>query len=178
MKPGEDHRFAKDEDGNLVDAKEFNPAERSIRKCYCLSCGDPLIPVLGQKRIRHFRHEAAKPCNGETYLHELGKRMLKKRWDESASFIVVFPQTKTFECSRDCLLKNEHCTRTEYGNPQDLKKFYQTCNIEKKYGDFQADLLLEDGDVMEISKAEEVTRILKLSHVGFLEVLRNKMRAN
>ena len=41
-----------------------------------------------------------------------------------------------------------------------------------------ADLLLEDGDVMEISKAEEVTRILKLSHVGFLEVLRNKMRAN
>lgn len=144
MKPGDEHRFAKDEDGNLVDAKEFNPDERRTRKCYCLSCGDPLIPVLGQKRVKHFRHEADKPCNGETYLHELGKRMLKKRWDESTSFIVVFPQTKTFECSRDCLLKDEHCIRSEYGNPQDLKRFYQTCTIEKKYGDFQADLLLED----------------------------------
>ena len=35
---------------------------------------------------------------------------------------------------------------------------------------------LESGDILEISRSEEVTRILKLSHVGFLDVLRDKMK--
>ena len=70
------YRFAKDENGNLVDANEFDPSERSSRKCYCISCGEVLIPVLGKIRKRHFRHEADKLCNGESYLHELGKIML------------------------------------------------------------------------------------------------------
>lgn len=39
-------------------------------------------------------------------------------------------------------------------------------------------LLLEDGDYVEIEKAEQVTKILKISNMSFLEVLRNKMREN
>ena len=148
MKKDVEYRFAKDEDGNLVDANVFDPSERRIRKCYCLSCGNPLIPVLGYIRKRHFRHEADKPCNGETYLHELGKRMLKKRWDESSSFVITFPQEKIKKCSRDCPLKDEKCQRTESGNRQDLKKYYQTCSVEKtvknEHGVFKADLLLEN----------------------------------
>ena len=46
------YRFAKDENGNLVDANEFDPSERSSRKCYCISCGEVLIPVLGKIRKR------------------------------------------------------------------------------------------------------------------------------
>ena len=148
MKTGEEHRFAKDKDGNRVDANKFDPLERRTRKCYCLSCGEVVHPVLGEKRRKHFRHEADRVCNGETYLHELGKRMLKKRWDESSSFVITFPQTKEKECRQDCPLKSEDCRRFEYGNPQDLKKFYQTCTVEKiiKKGgrEFRADLLLED----------------------------------
>lgn len=37
---------------------------------------------------------------------------------------------------------------------------------------------LGSGDYVEIVKAEQVTKILKINHVSFLEVLRNKMRDN
>lgn len=144
-------RFAKDEDGNLVDANEFDPSERKNRKCYCLSCGDPLIPVLGHIRKRHFRHEADKPCNGETYLHVLGKMMLKKRWDEEEHFYIHFFRIRERSCSNSsCKLRSDECIQTDFDEHvyEDLKKFYQTCKVEKQIKidgeDFRADLLLEN----------------------------------
>lgn len=139
------YRFAKDENGNLVDANEFDPSERSSRKCYCISCGEVLIPVLGKIRKRHFRHEADKPCNGESYLHELGKRMLMNRWETSSSFFVKFKQEQDRECSYiSCPLKDKHCIKTKNCSSEDLKKYYHSCSIEKSYNGFIADLLLED----------------------------------
>lgn len=151
MKKDVEYRFAKDEDGNLVDANEFDPSERRIRKCYCLSCGDPLIPVLGYIRKRHFRHEADKPCNGETYLHVLGKMMLKKRWNEEEHFYIHFFRIRERSCFRSsCKLRSNECVQTDFDEHayEDLKKFYQKCTVEKQItidGEvFRADLLLED----------------------------------
>lgn len=146
-----EYRFAKDEDGNLVDANEFDPSERRTRKCHCLSCGEVLIPVLGQKRRRHFRHEADKLCNGETYLHVLGKMMLKKRWDEEEHFYIHFFRIRERSCSHSsCKLRSDECVQTDFDEHayEDLKKFYQTCTVEKQIKidgeDFRADLLLEN----------------------------------
>ena len=147
MKPGDEHRFAKDEDGNLVDATKFDPSERRTRKCYCLSCGEELIFTSHKTAKSYFRHEADKECDEETYLHELGKILLKMRWDKTSSFVIAFPQKITKKCAFNCLL-NYNCIDTVSLNLQDLKKFYQTCSVDKeiknKYGEFKADLLLED----------------------------------
>lgn len=145
------YRFAKDENGNLVDANEFDPQERNTRRCFCLSCGKELIPVLGQVRKRHFRHDANCECNGETYLHKLGKAMLKKRWDEEEHFYIHFFRIREKSCSKSsCKLRSDDCVQKETDEHvyEDLKKFYRTCTVEKQIKidgeDFRADLLLEN----------------------------------
>ncbi len=140
------YRFAKDNENNLIDSNLINAQERRLRKYYCLSCGKELTPVLGQIRRRHFRHEVDQGCNSETYLHELGKRMLKKRWDESAKFIVTLKQHQEEWCQKvnTCMLKSDCCGRIKEDIQVDLKKHYQECTIEKQYKGFIADLLIED----------------------------------
>ncbi len=109
----------------------------------CLSCGNVLIPVLGEIRQKHFRHKIQVDCSPETYLHNLAKRMF-------------------FQTYKECLNNNRpyfleycvpaHCNAcTEYGPCEtghelkltDLTQHFKEISLESRDGDFIPDILLK-----------------------------------
>lgn len=82
------YSYACNEEGKLVNIAEVDKNHHG--KFTCLNCGQPMSPVLGDKREHHFRHTAGNSCNGETYLHKLGKKIIKIRFDQSQSFLIKY----------------------------------------------------------------------------------------
>ena len=65
---------------------------------HCYGCGAELYPVLCTKKQSHFRHEADAICDPDKYLHEYAKAEIKRRFDESETFIVQYDAWR--ECRR------------------------------------------------------------------------------
>ena len=67
-----------DRDGELVHASQVS---RGLAcGCACIECGARLVARIGQKTRPHFAHHASDwPCDGESLLHRLGKRILAQR---------------------------------------------------------------------------------------------------
>ena len=71
-----EYQYAINSIGKIVNAVDLIASIEVRSKTYkCLSCGNILIPVLGEKIKKHFRHKAdiQVQCSPETYLHKLGK---------------------------------------------------------------------------------------------------------
>lgn len=70
------YQYAIDSNGKTISAENLS-ASKEIRKIHftCLSCDKILIPVLGEKKRKHFRHKTdiTINCSPETYLHKLAK---------------------------------------------------------------------------------------------------------
>jgi competence CoiA-like predicted nuclease len=61
----------------------------------CLGCDNILIAkVNGKIKQPHFAHKSIQECNGETYLHRLGKQVFfevyQKCLEENEPFILLF----------------------------------------------------------------------------------------
>ena len=50
------------------------------KNCYCLECGDKLVPKMGKKNIWHFAHFSNKNCKTsfESGLHIYAKEVINK----------------------------------------------------------------------------------------------------
>ena len=70
---------------NINDVTRDNRAEHY----FCIGCGKEMSAVLGEKREHHFRHKED-TCSWESYLHQLGKKLIKQRFETSTEFIVRF----------------------------------------------------------------------------------------
>ena len=71
------YRYAHNSDGQIVNIDEIKRNESEENELYtCLACGNELITRLGNVKINHFAHKQTINCSGETYLHNLGKKVL------------------------------------------------------------------------------------------------------
>lgn len=126
------HRFAFDKDMRIVD---INNVDESMRKdsFFCIGCKEKMIPVLGEKRERHFRHATTSFCEGETYIHRVSKNILKNRFENSDVFEISLFRSRKCDLYDKCpsdLANERSCIKHELQSI-DLKKYYDKCEIEK-----------------------------------------------
>ena len=79
------YKYAFDEIGNIVSIEDFTKESSKLHTFKCIVCGDELRPrAIGSKHRRaHFYHKEIVSCNGESYLHKLGKLYIKNKFDNS-----------------------------------------------------------------------------------------------
>lgn len=135
------YRTAFDEHKNLVDIRDVSKEERHEHTYRCITCGEVLLPRLGNERARHFYHGKDTTCDGESYIHKLAKLRLKEKFDKSKHFYVSYIVTNV--CSEEgCKLRNVNCSIPHEQHKIDLKKYYDTATIEAPINGFVADILL------------------------------------
>ena len=137
----QDYSYAFDESDTLINVRY---ASRSCTY-YCPCCGEIMIPHMGKVRRWHFTHKSGAKCNYETYLHKIAKLRIKKSFDEAETFQINF--SPKIICNKsDCPLNvQEPCSWRELKS-FDVKKFYDTCSIEKSVGQFVGDLVLSNSN--------------------------------
>lgn len=139
------HRYAVDEQGNTIYIKDVT-LETRHNKFYCMNCDGEMIPVLGQEREWHFRHKVDTPsCSYESYIHKIGKEKLKERFYNQetfpVSYFIEYTCTKSNKCPFKEKLPNQKCNKRDK-RTIDLKQIYDTCEEEKTYKGYRADLML------------------------------------
>lgn len=128
--------YAIGEDGKPISINEITKETRHKSHFFCYGCGAELFPVLGDKKEHHFRHEKDSVCDPDKYLHEFAKATLKKRFDESETFIVQYYAEQICKFADKCdLYKQYGWTECKHEGlyDVDLKKYYDTCTPEKGY---------------------------------------------
>lgn len=136
-------QYALDENGKLVNINSLTSESRRLHTYRCIGCGNILLPraISSLKRRPHFYHKEQIECSGETYLHKLGKRIIKERFVCSEHFYISYPVTVV--CSNSCCtFRRERCKEDNKRHKVDLKEFYDTCQEEVAINGFVADLLL------------------------------------
>ncbi|MBP5364381.1 MAG: hypothetical protein J6Y82_00455 [Bacteroidales bacterium] len=127
--------YAINDDGLPIFIDEVNQDNRRQTHYHCYGCGAELFPVLGRVREHHFRHAKDAVCDPNKYFHEYSKATIKKRFDESDTFIVKFKATQKCKKYNDCEFTNYNWPECNHFGfyELDLKKFYDTCTSEKGY---------------------------------------------
>jgi hypothetical protein len=123
----------------LMRIDEVTQDIRKLSTFICLGCGQEMEACLGNKREHYFRHKNKDNCSWETYLHKLSKRVLKERFEQQEQFLVHFNSVNTCEKINSCPF--QRCKK-EFVSEQDLKEYFDTCEIEGSFRGYRADLLL------------------------------------
>ena len=135
-----------DEADNLVridDVTKENCKQHTYR---CPKCKDPMTPALGDKIKHHFRHKSDH-CSFESYLHKVAKLRFKEEFERRDKFLIRADVVNACDRFDECpLRKNQLIDGCKYICKKDLnlKDYYDVCELEKKYEDFTADVLLSD----------------------------------
>src|SRR5690606_10178063 len=91
-------------------------------------------------------------CSWESYLHQLGKVLLKQRFDSAQEFPVRYYVRNGCPNFDACKLREDHawqrCPPVEL-RTIDLKQYYDTCEVEATYKGFRADLMLTHSEDLE-----------------------------
>ncbi len=170
------YQYAYDENGDIISINDLSKEESKLHSFKCISCGNTLIPrAIGSKSRRaHFYHKELVQCNGETYLHELGKAVVKKRFDEEKEFYISYDAT--IECdNKVCELRSSLCT-TMCQKSFNLKNSYDTCSIEAPIQGYVADLLLTNSKrdlpptLIEICVTHQCTEEKRNSGLRIIEI--------
>lgn len=137
------YQYAKDQHGQIVKAVDL--VGQSAGKCICIGCDNPLIAkVNGKIKKPHFAHKTVLECNGETYLHRLGKRAFLETYQkclaENEPFYISFYVPK--KCHKFKRTIRKHCDLGYEQKRFDLTSYYTQIDIEKKNDSFIPDLLL------------------------------------
>ncbi|MEE3483081.1 MAG: competence protein CoiA family protein [Bacteroidales bacterium] len=144
------YRTAYDENNNLIDIKDVFKEDRNKHTYHCITCGEPLLPRLGDERARHFYHKKDTVCDGESYLHKLAKLRLKEKFDNSPHFYISY--NAYYICSNEqCKLRNDNCKKPIVDYRIDLKEYYDKATIESPIKGFVADVLLTNSKDSKIS---------------------------
>ena len=139
------YRFSLNEKHDLIDINDVDKNHRHENKYFCLSCGKELIPIIGEKRERHFRHAKDTACYGETYIHFLAKELIKRRYLSTSQFLISTCRPKKCKLIETCTLPvpKQKCIISE-SLDYDLKNIYDQIFIEESVSNFVADILLKD----------------------------------
>lgn len=134
--------YALNPKGELIWIKE---AQRND-KFTCVCCGGEMIVKQGKVREWHFAHKTlSENCCHESYLHSLAKIKIHD-WFYQADKFLLSLKTE-FRCSHidKCIwFDMENPSYCKQKKPQviDLKKYYNSCDVERTYKGFRADLFV------------------------------------
>ncbi|MBR5644223.1 MAG: hypothetical protein IKW77_08550 [Salinivirgaceae bacterium] len=135
--------YALDEQGQTVSINDIPNEDKSLHTYHCISCNAAMIPRMGKVRKWHFAHKGTEEhCNPETYLHKLAKRLVKEKFDDSNSFEISYYQDVKCSLLQTCSLAQKSDCHYKMLKTYDLKKYYDTCNVEQPIDNYIADLLL------------------------------------
>lgn len=127
------HHYAYDDNGKLVHlCIDEEPIPRE--KYRCIACERDVYPVEGEKKKRdwHFRHTIVNPnCNTESYLHQLAKKLIKEKFDNSETFNILYHVKEVCSYYEKCKEHFDYCEKTRL-ETFNLKEEYDTCIPEKK----------------------------------------------
>lgn len=139
-------------DGQIIHIDEVTKENRA-EHYYCVGCCGEMSAVLGDKREHHFRHNG-EHCSWESYLHKLGKMLLKQRFDTQKEFVIKYYVEHHCNKSNDCKLERiyqgKKCNYREL-HGIDLKKYFDTCEEEVTYNGYRADLMLSSKEYPELA---------------------------
>lgn len=140
------YQYAINSSGKTVNATNLIASIEVRSETYkCLSCENFLIPVLGEKRKKHFRHKAdiQIQCSLETYLHKLGKIRFYDVYNSCLAKKIPFLIEITF--TQRCNFQKESqyiCTFRQGKQRFDITQYFKSIKLEKKDECFVPDLLL------------------------------------
>jgi hypothetical protein len=167
------YRYGLNSENRIIDILTVDPMNRGDYRC--ISCGQTLSAVLGQKRTMHFRHKTVtKSCLEETYLHRLGKRLFydtfNSRLEKKQPFEIIF--TRPRECNF-CQI-SVPCRIAPKQETIDLTQKFTRAYLEKLDNGFVPDILLQadSGEVMyvEIAVTHESSEDKISSGVELIEI--------
>jgi len=132
----QDYSYANNSSKELVN---ISFAQRD-EQYFCPICGEPMIPHMGKVRKWHFVHKNAAKCSYESYLHNLAKIRIREAFLSDGSFLLSYDAKAL--CSQSCPFIGFPQCEGEKHVEFDLRRFYDTCEIEAPYHQYRADLLL------------------------------------
>lgn len=138
------YKFAKQSDGRIISANDI--ANKPVTDTYtCLGCGNLLTAkVNGEHKQPHFAHKVKIECNGETYLHNLGKTVFfetyKRCLENNDPFYITLEAEKKCKKFRPVILTN--CDLGSVEKTYDLTDYYHDITIETRDNQFTPDLLI------------------------------------
>ncbi|MFC7526966.1 hypothetical protein ACFQRK_23620 [Parapedobacter sp. GCM10030251] len=163
---------------------------RSTQRYRCVGFGAEMTAVLGNIKAHHFRH-SGETCSWESYLHKLGKQIIKQRFDGSETFNVKFYSHNSCPHLVQCGIRKypvwKRCTPVEL-RTVNLKEIYDTCHVEVTYRGFRANLMFTHSEYperpptfLEIAvthpcnqnKINSVIRIIELDVKAELDLIQN-----
>lgn len=120
-----------------ISISDISPENKDEYKFYCIGCGAELVPCMGKIRAKYFRHKVDSEddkCNKETYLHKLGKLILKEKFlDKTKSFgIQLFDYQKCCQQKKCKFFDVESCVTKEkvLQNEIDVRPYYDSIVTE------------------------------------------------
>lgn len=132
----QNYSYAKNSDGILVN---ITSAQRESNY-FCPICGTQMTPHMGKVRRWHFVHKNSDNCSYESYLHNIAKLRIRDAFFSDEPFYISYNAAAV--CSLKCpYVESQKCTG-ERPVKFDIRKYYDTCEIEATYHNFRADLLL------------------------------------
>ncbi|MBE9053676.1 hypothetical protein IQ243_25400 [Nostocales cyanobacterium LEGE 11386] len=153
------YQYAINSVGKTINAATLT-ANKEVRsqRYKCISCSNILIPVLGEKNRKHFRHkpDIEVQCSPETYLHKLAKNAFFDTYNtclkENLPFlieIITIPKCKFQQQFLDI------CSPKNSVQSFDLTQYFKNVKLETKDNSFIPDLLLtnDKGDKLYIEIA-------------------------
>lgn len=85
--------YAFDDNGALVHIDSVAKENRYEHSYTCPCCGRKMLPRLGDVNAHCFAHGDNQKCGVESYIHQVAKQILAKRFNEKRSFLVGFKRT-------------------------------------------------------------------------------------
>ncbi len=147
------YHYALDEQDKTVCIDNVSDEDKNLHTYHCMSCGSMMIPRRGKIREWHFAHKGNDEQCYETYIHLLSKYLIKKKFDDSDKFeICYYKNTECCSFKSKCIFFDENkCCKESEPLTYDLKKYYDTCEVEQNIGNYKADLLLKNSTKREIT---------------------------
>lgn len=124
------YRYALDENGKRIRIDDINPEERSNHSYKCIICGEPLIAKMGNIKVHHFAHKSNVACDGETYLHQLAKQLIKEKYLSNNPFTISLNAFSHCSERSKCPFYNSDECKKEAIKNEDLHKYYDSCSDE------------------------------------------------
>lgn len=163
------YRYAYNLLDKIVDVTQLKKQELKNEDVFkCLGCNNILIPVLGEKRQKHFRHKIDINCSFETYLHKLAKTIFYELYNncllQNEAYTIEIEQEKICNYYEAEFLFS--CNLNTVIQTFDLTKYFLSIRLEQKEDSFIPDLLLisQTGDKLFIEIA--VTHFLSREKVN------------
>ena len=154
------YAYALNESKKIVHISQVTKEMKDGTHFFCISCGDEMIACLGEVNQHYFRHKNVSECNEETYLHKLGKKILKDRFVNSKEFNISITQVETCCTKKKCPLFDKATCKQNALTLFNLKDYYNICEEEKAFGKYVADLLLYSN----VQKVEPVMLEICVTH--------------